>query len=227
MLVFLLREETTVYYCLLSIFCSYSTIIIGCVVGTIFYFLGCLMQPHLDLMQRSEHHPETVCFELKGEIGWGLGLSFLMRDTMCERSGLLLLTRGQTAAQNTSCSPKFILSLSSNVCLSRCITPPIFPCSQLGDATRLAFTIGKRVKVMATISGPGTEDLGYFSLTSSKSFFPSSLEKQTEDDLASAMQVTIVTQLWCSSMMKLSAAQDSLCTRLPFALCPGRVSGLH
>lgn len=46
---------------------------------------------------------------------------------------------------------------------------------------------------MATISGPGTEDLGYFSLTSSKSFFPSSLEKQTEDDLASAMQVTIVT----------------------------------
>lgn len=48
---------------------------------------------------------------------------------------------------------------------------------QLGDATRLAFTIGKRLKVMATISGPGTEDLGYFSLTSSKSFFPSSLEK--------------------------------------------------
>ena len=70
---------------------------------------------------------------------------------------------------------------------------PFSPAVSLGNATQLAFTIGKRVKVMATVSGPGTEDLGYFSLTSSKSFFPSSLEKRTEDDLASAMQVTLVT----------------------------------
>ena len=59
-------------------------------------------------------------------------------------------------AQNTSCTPKCIHSSSSNVCLSSCITSPIFPCSLLGDAMRLVFTIGERVKVMATISGPGT-----------------------------------------------------------------------
>lgn len=84
------------------------------------------MQPYMDLMQRSRHYPEILCFELDTEIGYKFSIYSLAREKGAEG---YLVAEEWTVAQISNCSLKYILSFPWNICFSSHVTLLNFPYS--------------------------------------------------------------------------------------------------